>query len=88
MLHIVFGAMAEVDNEKLKYLMDTAEDEIIDLDEYIHFREDLVKGTFETLHGCGLNIYYLFLCKCDWFVRRFNLEKFKGVFINEKNLYI
>lgn len=29
----------------------------------------LAKGqaNFETLHGCGRNIYYSFLCKCDWF---------------------
>lgn len=45
------------------------------------------QGNFETLHGCGMNIYYLFLCKCEWFVSRFKLEKFKGVFINEKNIY-
>ncbi len=44
------------------------------------------QGNFETLHGSGLNIYYLFLCKCDWFVKRFHLEKFKGVFLNEKNI--
>lgn len=43
------------------------------------------QGNFETLHGCGKNIYYLFLCKCDWFVRRFHLERFKGVFVNETN---
>jgi len=41
------------------------------------------QGNFESLHGCGMNIYYLFLCKCDWFVRRFGLERFKGVFIHE-----
>lgn len=41
------------------------------------------QGNFETLHGCGLNIYYLFLCKCDWFVRRFQMERFKGVFVRE-----
>lgn len=43
------------------------------------------QGNFETLHGCGLNVYYMFLCKCDWFVTRFRLEQFKGVFVNEKN---
>lgn len=43
------------------------------------------QGNFETLHGCGLNIYYLFLCKCEWFTRRFGLEQFRGVFVNEKN---
>ncbi len=43
------------------------------------------QGNFESLHGCGRNIYYLFLCKCDWFTRRFGLERFQGVFINERN---
>lgn len=46
------------------------------------------QGNFETLHGCGKNIYYMFLCKCDWFVHRFGLERYKGVFINEKNVTI
>lgn len=43
------------------------------------------QGNFESLHGCGMNIYYLFLCKCEWFVRRFGLERFKGVFVHEYN---
>lgn len=42
------------------------------------------QGNFETIHGCGLNIYYLFLCKCQWFSTRFNMERLKGVFINEQ----
>lgn len=44
------------------------------------------QGNFETLHGCGLNIYYLFLCKCDWFVNLFQMEKNGGVFIHETML--
>ncbi len=44
------------------------------------------QGNFETLHGCGLNIYYLFLCKCDWFVDRFRLTRNAGVFVREKEL--
>ena len=43
------------------------------------------QGNFETLNGCGLNIYYIFLCKCEWFVKRFKLEQFKGVFINDRD---
>lgn len=43
------------------------------------------QGNFETLNGCGLNIYYLFLCKCEWFVKRFGMEQLKGVFINDRN---
>ena len=41
------------------------------------------QGNFETMHGCGLPIYYSFLCKCDWFTRRFGMEKNRGVFIRE-----
>lgn len=44
------------------------------------------QGNFETLFGCGKNIYYIFLCKCDLFTRRFNIEKFKGIFVNERNV--
>ena len=44
------------------------------------------QGNFETLYGCGKNIYYIFLCKCDLFVRRFAMPQFSGVFTNEKLL--
>ncbi len=46
------------------------------------------QGNFETLHGCGLNIYYLFLCKCDFFVNRFGLTRNAGVFLREGELKI
>ena len=44
------------------------------------------QGNFETIHGCGLNIYYLFLCKCEWFVQKFRAERFQGMFINESSI--
>ncbi|HBK68850.1 MAG TPA: hypothetical protein DDZ91_09425 [Firmicutes bacterium] len=44
------------------------------------------QGNFETLFGCDLNIYYIFLCKCDLFMQKFQMDRFKGVFVNEKNL--
>lgn len=44
------------------------------------------QANFETLQGCGKNIYYLFLCKCDMFVRIFDVPKFSGMFINEKRI--
>lgn len=46
------------------------------------------QGNFETLFGCGKNIYYIFLCKCDLFTKRFNMKKFQGIFINESNVKI
>ena len=44
------------------------------------------QGNFESLFGCGLNIYYLFLCKCDWFMKRFQVERYHGMFVNEKRI--
>ncbi len=41
------------------------------------------QGNFETLQGCGKNIYYMFLCKCKLFVERFQMEQFEGVLANE-----
>lgn len=46
------------------------------------------QGNFETLHGCGKNIYYMFLCKCDLFVRRFEVPQLSGLFVNERRLKI
>lgn len=44
------------------------------------------QGNFETLNHCGLTVFYLFLCKCSWFVKRFGLKQYTGVFIQDQNL--
>ena len=44
------------------------------------------QGNFETLQQCGKNIYYIFMCKCDMFANRFQVPKFSGMLINDKNL--
>jgi uncharacterized protein with ATP-grasp and redox domains len=44
------------------------------------------QGNFETLHHCGKNIYYLFLCKCKMFAERFGVDKYTGMFIGEKEI--
>lgn len=46
------------------------------------------QGNFETLYGCGKNVYYMFLCKCDLFVKRFGAPRFSGLFVNERRLEI
>ena len=33
-----------------------------------------------------VNIYYMFLFKCDYFADKFKLKKWKRVLINEKSL--
>ncbi len=44
------------------------------------------QGNFETLHGCGLNVYYAFLCKCEWFEKLFHLPMLTGMFLNENRV--
>lgn len=46
------------------------------------------QGNFEGLYGEGLNPYYLFLCKCELFVRRFGLEQYSSVFLREERMRI
>lgn len=41
------------------------------------------QGNYEGLSGCGLNIFYLFLCKCDAFMQRFHVPQFTGVMTRE-----
>ena len=51
-------------------------------------RADVILGkgqaNFETMNGCGRNIYYSFLCKCNWFSKRFNVPKYTGLFLRER----
>lgn len=41
-------------------------------------------GNYETLEGCGLNIYYLLLCKCDRFMKEFDKPRLASVFAAER----
>ena len=43
------------------------------------------QANFETMRMCGLNIYYLFLCKCDYFGRMLDVAKMSGVLINDRD---
>ena len=44
------------------------------------------QGNFETLRMCGENIYYIFMCKCDMFAKRFQVPKYYGMLIRDKNV--
>jgi hypothetical protein len=44
------------------------------------------QANFETLSESGLNIYFLLLCKCSYFVRRFQVPRLTGMFVNERRL--
>ena len=42
------------------------------------------QANVETLYGCGLNIYYLFLIKCTRFVEYFNKAKLTPMLLTER----
>ncbi len=44
------------------------------------------QANFETLRRCGLNIYYIFLCKCQMFADSFGVKKFTGMLINDRHV--
>ena len=44
------------------------------------------QGNFETLYFCGLNVYYLFMCKCDLFANRFQVPRFTGMLLNDRKM--
>lgn len=44
------------------------------------------QANFETLRFCGKNIYYVFMCKCQMFAKRFGVEKFSGMLVNDLRL--
>jgi uncharacterized protein with ATP-grasp and redox domains len=46
------------------------------------------QGNFEGLYGEHLNPYFLFLCKCELFVRRFGLKQFSSIFAREDHIKI
>lgn len=78
----VIGNGAGIAGTALELISDEAR-EVIDCADVIIAKG---QGNFETLMGCGLNVYYAFLCKCEWFVTMLGLEKFKGAFVNDRRL--
>ena len=45
-------------------------------------------GNFESLAGCGLNIYYLFMCKCKRVAKLLGCENMTGQFLRDRSFSI
>lgn len=43
------------------------------------------QGNFESMQGCGLNVYYIFLCKCKLFAEAFQVPPFTGMLIHDRD---
>ena len=41
------------------------------------------QGNFETMRYCDRNVYYLFMCKCTMFAKRFDVPRFSPMLIND-----
>ena len=41
------------------------------------------QANYETLYGCGHNIFYIFMCKCSLFMDRFSVPQFTGILTQE-----
>lgn len=46
------------------------------------------QANFECLLGCGANVYYLFLCKCDLLRRVLKVPMFTRMFVNDRSVEI
>lgn len=64
--------------------LDAVSDEALELIDQADLLIAKGQGNFETLYGCGKNIYYMFLCKCQLFTERFGVKQFEGILINDK----
>jgi uncharacterized protein with ATP-grasp and redox domains len=42
------------------------------------------QANYEGLAGCGRNIFYIFMCKCELFTNRFKVPRFSGVLTREE----
>lgn len=63
--------------------------EVLPADRLEAFREaDVIlakgMGNIESMHGCGLNVYYAFLIKCQRFVTLFGKPMMTPMFIGER----
>ncbi len=43
------------------------------------------QGNFETMRKCGLNVYYIFMCKCRLFADQFQVPLYHGILVNDKH---
>ena len=45
--------------------------------------EQVGLANYETLYGCGYNIFFIFMCKCMLFMDRFKVPQFTGILAYE-----
>ena len=41
------------------------------------------QANYESMSGCGLNVFYIFMCKCALFMDRFRVPQYSGILTRE-----
>lgn len=78
----VIGNGSGIAGTELSLISREARDEILSADLVVSKGQ----GNFETLCGCGLNVYYVFMCKCGMFADRFGVPLYSGMLLNDRRL--
>ena len=45
-------------------------------------------GNFESMAGCGLNVYYVFMCKCKRIAKLMNVPLMSAMLLRERDTLI
>ena len=75
----VVGNGAPIDATVLRYLSGEARALLRESD----FIVAKGQANYESLYGSGLHVFYLLMCKCDFFTERFQVPKYSGVLTEE-----
>ena len=44
------------------------------------------QANYESMSGCGLNVFYIFMCKCALFMDRFRVPQYSGILTRERDV--
>jgi len=42
------------------------------------------QANYETLRKCGMNVYYIFMCKCEMFAKGFGVPRYTGMLVRDR----
>lgn len=42
------------------------------------------QANYETLRMCGMNVYYIFMCKCEMFAKGFGVPRYTGMLVRDR----
>ena len=77
------GSGAPMEGTVFRYLSAEAQEAITAADVVLSKGQ----GNYETMSGCGFNVFYIFMCKCELFMRRFSVPQFSGILTRDNPVF-